>query len=589
MVDLERLAVSPLHHRLQHSTPAFNNVLPGGTCRSLVVTKLNTEMTLTFCPSCHSSIDLDSDEDTPFPYDSHLRFRLDNELLPTSAEKAHSVQTIISLSNDLLTIRREIVRLNRRLSDLDILKEDYTRSLELHHASISVLETIFEVALVSCATPAEQRALPWRLSQVCRRWSNIAIAYPSLWTCVCVWPNDKNEYVQTLLERSQPRPIQVHFSESDSVAQFQTILKSAARWETANFTFGSAFPEEGLKHFEDVPPDVDLPLLESFTVQYGVADDEVPPDLEVPFLHRAPRLAAVNVYGRIHVPFLPWNTITSCSLINRSEQNLHDLVMVSHNLTKAILRFTPRKFFVDPEEYDAFVHHSLQELVLVGDVLPRWISRMRLPALKHLYVQITSRGDMSNVDSSLETVDTLVRESGCSLKALSFQIYDLTMELHRSSLLSILCTCSPTLQSLIVYTKADQMWWICDILTLCGIASCDVLRGLTELRLCGWEENGSQFYTADTFQLMTESRRAWLSILVVEVECGYGGPDDAALEYMDDLIADGMDVAFIDMSRGPDAEQRLYHFRCSPKDVWYDYVPRRLEIDCGGSVAELYK
>ncbi|KAF8906095.1 hypothetical protein CPB85DRAFT_899684 [Mucidula mucida] len=277
-------------------------------------------MTLTFCPSCLSSIDLDSDEDTPFPYDSHLRFRLGNELLPTSAEKAHSVQTIASLSDDLLTIRREIARLNRRFSALEILKEEYTRSLELHHASISVirkvpvevLETIFEVALVSCATPAEQRALPWRLSQVCRRWRNLTIAYPPLWTSVCVWPEDKDEYVQTLLERSLQRPIHVHFAESDSVAQFQTILKSAARWETAIFSFGGAFPEEELKHFEDVPPDVDLPLLKSFTLQYGVADDdsEVPPDLEVPFLHRAPRLAEVNVYGRMHVPFLPWHTIT---------------------------------------------------------------------------------------------------------------------------------------------------------------------------------------------------------------------------------------------------------------------------------------
>ncbi|EJD39936.1 hypothetical protein AURDEDRAFT_187164 [Auricularia subglabra TFB-10046 SS5] len=150
---------------------------------------------------------------------------------------------------------------------------------------------------------------PFVLAAVCRRWRNVALQHPSLWTYIST-PNvmDKRtterhcRRIQMILQRSQPCPLDVLICWTrealagpwEGCHALHTILKAVLsaghRWRTFELTLPFGAGKSEYIYALKGP----LPLLESFRFISIQGDNEFPTTPCFPF---APRLEEIAIWG----------------------------------------------------------------------------------------------------------------------------------------------------------------------------------------------------------------------------------------------------------------------------------------------------
>ncbi|KAJ7604338.1 hypothetical protein FB45DRAFT_850887, partial [Roridomyces roridus] len=230
-----------------------------------------------------------------------------------------------------------------RIAELDLEIEDFQRSLEMRQLerrrlrdalasySYPVLTLPAEVTseiFMQFLPPFRQRPSlvgplsPSLLLRICRRWRDIALSTPALWSTMTLDIEFEDEklhehqlgLLHSWLQRSGHCPLSIALVGSYSTrctpsitALAKAILAHASRFRDMDI----CVPLQDLEHFT-----VPMPLLRSVTVgptQYPPANTHVPGHLQRKLFLHAPRLTDV-VLSNLFNPFsitLPWSQITS--------------------------------------------------------------------------------------------------------------------------------------------------------------------------------------------------------------------------------------------------------------------------------------
>ncbi|KAK0229949.1 hypothetical protein EDD85DRAFT_1026389 [Armillaria nabsnona] len=105
--------------------------------------------------------------------------------------------------------------------------------------------------------------IPWILSQVCRRWRDIALSYPEMWSCIRI--RGSRDRLETALLRSRSYPLCIYYWEgSDWNAQlWDVLLDHCYHWRTIEIHVST----EEFVHRLPKPQRHALTLLERFHLQ----------------------------------------------------------------------------------------------------------------------------------------------------------------------------------------------------------------------------------------------------------------------------------------------------------------------------------
>jgi hypothetical protein len=231
--------------------------------------------------------------------------------------------------------------------DLDITIRHLAAFLSpLRTLPASILANIFQHSLPSSGDMPREGfdRTPFRLSQVCRVWRNVALHSPSLWAVVHIEIPEKSQngsgglrdLVLLWLERSKNVPLSIRFSISPDIslttrsskklscdatvsAIFAALVSQSQRWFDVRLHLTcSTYPSLGSK--TSLISDLNLPLLQTFHLSGGLHD----PDNIVSGTSMAINLSrarSLRTFSLAHVSHgspgasLPWSTLTTLSLI----------------------------------------------------------------------------------------------------------------------------------------------------------------------------------------------------------------------------------------------------------------------------------
>ncbi|KAJ6590969.1 hypothetical protein DFH09DRAFT_1138209 [Mycena vulgaris] len=323
---------------------------------------------------------------------------------------------IMELEISLVSLRKEEILVQDRL-------DDYT------YPVLTLPNEIVSEIFVHCLPVYPKRpplfgpSSPTRLTQICRKWKEIALSCPALWRAVGV-SVDKGRslgltlsLMETFLKRSGSYPLSVELligrgasEESTRVPFPPTITSHSARWEHLQLYM----PEHCIPFIQGP-----LPLLRCFQIltfkDGGESDD---PYLTSAF-HTAPLLSRVHilVYGVFYSPLLPWSQVTVLSVDWIIPGHWMNILSRAHNLVCGWFHLSG----FDDAEQPLSSHQTLPylETLILSDVNyfgdPGWnpLNTLTLPALRRLEVAET----LLHPDP-IATLVSLVSRSACDLQEL---------------------------------------------------------------------------------------------------------------------------------------------------------------------------
>ncbi|KAJ7113029.1 hypothetical protein C8R44DRAFT_856073 [Mycena epipterygia] len=258
---------------------------------------------------------------------------------------------------------------------------------------------------------------PHELTQICRKWREIALTTPALWRAVSIGSSDLDNVspqrqlhiLQSWLGRSAcPVSIQINAgSESmrDFISQiFTIIVPHRARWEYLKLETTS-LPD--LRAIEGP-----MPLLRALEV--CVYDNAISP---AAVFRQAPRLLAFTDTRRsddlAYAPdFLPWSQLTSVTMLDVTPDECAPILTQTVNLVHCQLVMW-KDGLIDPPDIQL---SCLQSLVLLKDrkrptPLTHYLNTFIVPALRRLQVPEEFLGP-----SSIDTLKSFISKSGCQLQ-----------------------------------------------------------------------------------------------------------------------------------------------------------------------------
>ncbi|ESK80835.1 hypothetical protein Moror_4306 [Moniliophthora roreri MCA 2997] len=303
-------------------------------------------------------------------------FDLDNlsEALKHISTEMHKVQSHANAFEEAaVTARSRVSRLH------SILKSCQNLSVPLVRMPEELLAMVFEycVRADTSGHAFSKYAMPWVLTQTCRRWRTIALCTPSLWSIVRVntklmstlpYHDSSLDMLRTWLERSQKLPIYclAIFAETSPLS-FNTrildlLISHSTRWLSVDLTFGT----QSELYFQLSTVDPYLPLLHSSRLNVTILD------------------TAENI-GRASVH---WNTpnLTEAVFLVTSDSPDHtpDMVPSWSQLEEfAWIANTPKAFM---DIAPAFALLRYCHLNISRDTVMNGMQRCTLPNLRHFDV-----------------------------------------------------------------------------------------------------------------------------------------------------------------------------------------------------------
>jgi hypothetical protein len=416
---------------------------------------------------------------------------LHSNLPPSDSERAAVCDIVAAVKEEIAQLQQRPTFSQRRRRKLS----QYTELLRVHNAILSpirwvpteVLEEIFQ----HCTWPSildqncHWRELPWAISQVCRTWREVTLNLPYLWNRIPIHLRDNTlanlgaqaTFFAGLLARSRNAPLYLHvqapFKEYDWHPLIDALAPHSGRVEELTIK-SSTVTMNAFRKFKGR-----LPLLRKLTLS-KTSQRNHPSALIIDLFEDAPLLREVALFALYtHELILPWHQVISFngSRINRT--GLSQLVANSLDLerleiagcsygagprTATLPRLTTLKVKLEnPTITSNFFFGSLilpkvEEIEVEeyqGDLLPHLIamlSRCPTPSSSMLR-KLALRNIIQEAPGELT-----------SLLCLMPQLLELDLELPPIHDLFELIIgpksppLVPMLETLIIHTKADDIW-----------------------------------------------------------------------------------------------------------------------------------
>ncbi|KAK0447212.1 hypothetical protein EV421DRAFT_1789356 [Armillaria borealis] len=268
-------------------------------------------------------------------------------------------------------------------------------------------------------------ATPWILSQVCRRWRDIALSYPEMWSCVNMGgPRTINisgrvHQLEVSLFRSRSYPLRIWYREDGdpNAHLWYVLLDHCDHWRTIEITVATA----DFIHRLFKPQRHALTLLEQFHLYSAseVSFNGVPEFNEsvLDALATAPRLHDI-LADHFRSPsslHLPWSQLTKIHFMCGSPQDDIDILLKTPNLQQLYpLDHTHNLSLPAPIN-----HTSLREL-RAPEV--NALSRFTFPAFKTLSTKMTLME--GNTPSRSPIVHEFIVRSRCTLREMELMSVD---------------------------------------------------------------------------------------------------------------------------------------------------------------------
>ncbi|KAJ6494968.1 hypothetical protein DFH09DRAFT_1449745 [Mycena vulgaris] len=285
---------------------------------------------------------------------------------------------------DLEMVSLDIASLDDQIARMQAaLREYVVRRCPARRLPIELWDIIFE----HCVPHSSELTLvdaPVNVSQVCRRWRNIALTNPALWSAFAITTTRRHterghalealhRVLQLWLHRAGPRLLSVSLAQSDSVRApgpisllLDAVLAHAAHLRSLDLHV----PEACL--FPLAVPTLYLPALEHLKI-HSPWPHLPAPELALP-LARAPRLRTLvtrdTAFDTAHVSAFDYTQLTELTLLPVAHAPPH--VFWSADEALAFLAEAPRL-------------HTLR--VAINDFMPRRRTLAQAPALRSLSLQ----------------------------------------------------------------------------------------------------------------------------------------------------------------------------------------------------------
>ncbi|KAJ6487535.1 hypothetical protein DFH09DRAFT_1339403 [Mycena vulgaris] len=259
---------------------------------------------------------------------------------------------------------------------------------------------------------------PTLLTQICHKWTVIALATPELWRALSLHyishqaAERQIETLESWLTRSRSCPLSIETSDycyhlNLPIHRFMaTVIPHCKRWEYAKV---AADPS----HIVDM--EGPMPLLRQLEIETPWVYLR-PPKFMAPSFRDVPQLRSVTLWGSTCRPtLLPWAQLTSLTLLCRSPQKCALILAQTVSLVYCKLAL------VSDGAWDAILPtklECLESLVLIqfmeyGEPPIGYLDTFVVPSLQSLQVP-----DEYITPDPLRTLASLISKSGCELQEL---------------------------------------------------------------------------------------------------------------------------------------------------------------------------
>ncbi|KAJ8075570.1 hypothetical protein PM082_021200 [Marasmius tenuissimus] len=370
----------------------------------------------------------------------------------SSNTHSSSLYTMTDLADIKRRMKYDIESLQAKAADLERAAIEARRKEE---ELVSALHSLENLSSAIFALPDELLALifellvegdtmghtmsksagPWIIAQTCRRWRQLALSTPSLWTLIRVHSlflsRQPIKVLKTWLERSQGHPLSclLYMNNSPSVAEieddiFQLVLENSYRWRhlemdlDSRYNLYSRIASSKALHF---------PLLQSLRIFVdipGAPNDRLP--LPLPLLSdatlTAPSLTDVSLLILAPSSFesilaLPWSQLTELSISFATSTRFNEIMTSLKRVERCYLQLSSR-FVIATQIVQ--LSPSLRRLELAGPLLNiiNALSRTASPGLVELALKPPggSTALSQTARRLLESIAQLQTRSSCQLR-----------------------------------------------------------------------------------------------------------------------------------------------------------------------------
>ncbi|KAJ7684229.1 hypothetical protein DFH06DRAFT_1155067 [Mycena polygramma] len=251
------------------------------------------------------------------------------------------------------------------------------------------------------APPLAGPSSPTVLSQICRRWREIALATPSLWRAIKLsgYDDPSPRQTETWLSRSGRCPLSIrvaNLGNSVPAAALAPLIPHCARWEHAILHLSPS---------QIATIDAPLPLLRHLLLYVEPQDG-----LSIATFPHAPLLRSVVLDDAIAANIiLPWAQLSSLTLFSVFPSECTPVLQQTHNILHCKLHLVFEEGA--PDEADIRLPR-LESLSLErGDPVTGYLETFIVPALRSLEIPDYFLGP-----DHIGTLTSFVSKSGCKLQ-----------------------------------------------------------------------------------------------------------------------------------------------------------------------------
>ncbi|KAJ6468981.1 hypothetical protein C8R47DRAFT_1223079 [Mycena vitilis] len=312
-------------------------------------------------------------------------------------------------------LQSQIMDLERSLSDLRLEQSIVQQRLDAYEYPVLTLpnEITSEIFLHILPPyphfpPLAGALSPILLTQICRRWQEIALGIPKLWSAIsspaeCT-SHGESRMVRLWLERSGSSPLDLtlgRYGQSPHVSVVEALILQRARWKHLKVT-----------HHADTHPTFDgpMPLLRHLQLSSSVGRS-----MGTVSISQAPLLRTVVLddVAASHVTLLPWAQLTSLTLSNVYPSECFPILVQTLNLVHCDLGLHPGPDLGHRRDIPLLCLDSL----VMSDVGRRPVTNLLptliVPALRRLEIP-----EYFLEPNPIDSLKTFISKSGCKLEEL---------------------------------------------------------------------------------------------------------------------------------------------------------------------------
>ncbi|KIM81163.1 hypothetical protein PILCRDRAFT_821601 [Piloderma croceum F 1598] len=185
---------------------------------------------------------------------------LGTHILPTPFQVGDIQRAIVQADTNIALIDQEIARINELLAHVELRRAEMCRYGATHRALLAPVrqcpDEILSEIFIHCNSISEEkdriytgmkkRRMPWLVSDICRRWREVALRTPALWSDIQLVHSESRNSAQRVAEMardwlrrtdiSRPISFSIHSHSGASLPDFTNfilpvILPASNRWQ----------------------------------------------------------------------------------------------------------------------------------------------------------------------------------------------------------------------------------------------------------------------------------------------------------------------------------------------------------------------